>query len=203
MSDTCLLCFEDIQRGISLLDYFKPPDCICGKCRSQFEICDKIVVVKGLKIHALYYYNTYFEDVMFTFKENRDIALAPVFLHPFINKLKKRYHDYVVVYAPSSQAKERQRGFATLQLLFEMLPLEKQVLFVKNKEYKQSEQIYKNRHLVLDVIERNIARLPNRNILLVDDMCTSGATLSAMYALVKEHWHKVEILTIGINKKLL
>ncbi|MDF9838577.1 MULTISPECIES: phosphoribosyltransferase [unclassified Breznakia] len=202
MQDKCLLCFGDVQNGLTLYEYVMKQDCICGTCRKQFELCNQIVKIGEIGVYALYFYNDFFENSMFNYKENHDVVLAKIFLFPHLKRLKKMYEDYVFVFAPSSKGKEEERGFSSLSLLFADLKVEKQYLFEKTKEYKQSSQPYQKRYQVKDIIVRNKHMLPTKKILLVDDMCTSGATLKRMYELVKNHEFEVALLTIGINKKL-
>lgn len=198
----CLICFEDIQNGISFFDYFKRPDCICGNCRHKFVVLNKEVKVNGLSIYALYEYDDYIEDLMFTFKENKDVALHPIFLYPYRKLLRKKYRKETIVFAPSSVEKEIERGFQTLPLLFHGIKLPTIQLFEKEKEYKQSSKSFLKRKEIGEVIHlRKRVEVPER-IVLVDDMCTSGETLKRMYELVK-HKEKVKIFTIAINKKLL
>lgn len=202
MNPVCLLCFQHLQQGISLSAYVTSVDCICGLCRKRFEVCDTLCEVEGMHIHALYVYNDFFEDVMFTFKEQKDVALAPLFLSPFLKTLQKRYKGYTVLFAPSSKEKEQERGFVTLALLYRALKLESRSLFYKCKDYKQSNQPYLKRHQIAQVLALNKQELPQTKLLLVDDMCTSGATLKAMYQLVKSHPYPIAMLTIGIHKQL-
>lgn len=201
MQDKCLICFGDVQNGISLFDYVSNQDCICGVCRNKFEVANTHIQVGKMKVYALYYYNDFFEDMMFRLKESRDIALASIFLKPFINKLKKQYRGYTFIYAPSSIEKTKIRGFHALEALFNFgFPCVH--LFEKTQEYKQSQQEYHQRTLVKAYIVRNKVPLSSRKIVLIDDMCTSGSTLLAMYELLEKEDVTIKVFTIAINKKL-
>ena len=198
----CLICFEDIQNGITIFEYLQRMDCICGNCRHKFISLQKKVNVKGMVLYALYIYDDYLEDLMFTFKENKDIALYPIFLKPYVKMLKKKYRKETIIFAPSSTHKEKERGFQSLPLLFQEVKLPTKQLFEKKIEYKQSSQSFHKRKDIRKVIQlRKGVEIPKRMV-LVDDMCTSGETLQSMYDLVKDKG-KVKVFTIAINKNLL
>lgn len=201
--NNCIICFGDIQRGITLYDYVFRKDCICGVCRKKFKRLYRSIQVGELSIFSLYAYDDYLEDLLFTYKENRDIALAPIFIYPFLKELHKKYRGYTVVFAPSSVEKTKDRGFHSLRKLFDSLRLDKKELFTKNSNYKQSDQSYDNRINVKNVIVRNQEAIPNTPILLVDDVCTSGNTLKVMKELLANHIHPIACLTISIHQELI
>jgi len=200
--DRCLICFGDLQEGISFFDYFKKMDCICGLCAQKFKLIKKEIDINGMRVFALYEYDDYLEDLMFTFKENKDVALYPVFLNKHTKFLKKKYRKATLVFAPSSIEKEAERGFQTLPLLFRGLNLSSKQVFEKKRTYKQSSQQFANRKDIKNVITLKKGVPLPKQIVLVDDMCTSGETLRTMYELVKQQTN-VRIFTIAINKKLL
>ena len=198
----CIICFSDIQNGVSIFKYFTKPDIICAKCRNRFNIACKDIKTDDFSIYALYYYNDFLEDLFFTYKEGRDIALFNIFLHPYVSKLNRKYKGYTLYFVPSSELKTKDRGFNALEMMFSELKLNKRQAFIKTSNYKQSEQDYSKRKNVekhLKLVNYDL----NDKVLLVDDMCTSGASVKCCYSLLKDAGFKeIAVFCIAINYKL-
>lgn len=200
--NTCMICFSDLQDGITLSDIFKKQDLICGNCRRKFVRSDKELIIDGLHIEALYVYDDFLENLLFQFKEGRDVALKEIFLFKHLKRINWKYRNYVGVYIPSSSVKNKERGFIALELLYENLKIEKRYLLRKNSDYKQSIQTFPKRKMIEDVLEIvDGFDVEGKRVLLLDDMCTSGSSLLAARKLL-ENANEVKALVIGVNRKL-
>jgi len=75
-------------------------------------------------------------------------------------------------------------------------------MFYKNKEYKQSDHKYKDRHLIYNVIEIDKRLInPYKKYLIIDDIFTSGSTIKTIInLLVKNKVKKENIKVIIIGK---
>ena len=100
---------------------------------------------------------------------------------------------------PSYFRDDEERGFNHVEEIFSELKLPMLKVLIKNKKHKQSDLGYFERHKVKDVLEVvDGERIKNKNILIVDDICTTGSSLSAAIELIKKFEPKsIKILVIA------
>lgn len=195
----CLICFSPIYEGTSFFAYFQKPDQICGFCRQKLRRCKEKLQWQGYPFFAVYYYDAFMESLLFQLKEGRDIALAPIFLSCYKKELEKRYRDFTMVFMPSNESKTKERGFFALEELFSDISLPKVTPLIKTHNVKQSLQPMQQRGKIANGIALDKKKLAMSKLLLVDDVCTSGNTLSAALHQLKEHPFSIEILVISVH----
>ena len=166
---------------------------MCANC------CRKLTRVKHK--HILYVYNDFFKDLLYRYKGQGDLALAPVFLEEYSDVLKKRYKNYIIIVVPSSQDDNARRGFAFLPWIFKSLNLHVISPFSKQKSYKQSSS--KNRQEIKNVIVlTKKINLRNQKVLIVDDVMTSGNTIRTCIDLLKSaNPKKIDYLVLAAKKE--
>lgn len=200
MSNHCLLCFSSVDEGISLFDWFFENDCICGRCRRKFELHQRVYWINSLEIYSYYLYNDELETCIYQYKEGRDIALASVFFKKAKDILIDKFRQYTLVPMPSNDSKIKERGFHHLLCMLEEIGLPVCNCLMKNIEYKQSLHRGKNRENIGNVIALNktveIAKTP---LLLIDDVCTSGATLKAAYDLLMPMNSQIQAFVLSVH----
>lgn len=200
----CLICFNDVHCGLSLMQYFGKEDIICGVCANKFEKLNHWYTKDGLHIKALYLYNDFMESLLFQFKEGRDVALKDVFFREYTKEIFDKFKGYTIVYMPSSEVKCKERGFFPLELMLANVELKKCELLRKSKDIKQSMQTYEKRANIKNVIKlKDKVQIPQTNLLLVDDVCTSGNTLKCAFNLLKEHKYEVKALVLSIHPRFV
>lgn len=183
-----------------IFHYLKKQALLCGTCRKQLEPLGKQAKVDGLAISMLYRYNDFLENMIFQFKEGRDIALRKVFFHEVIQEINDKYRHYVVVLMPSSKEKMIERGFLPVREMLQECKLPILEPFYKKVNHKQSLQSMKNRALISQVIQRKKEiSLPAKPLLLLDDVCTSGSTLLCAYHKLLPHTYKIEALVLAAH----
>ncbi|MCS7202505.1 MAG: ComF family protein [Dictyoglomus sp.] len=150
---------------------------ICYNCKKEERIID------GLEL--LGYYKERWEILIQKFKFENKPYLAKTFAYLGKEKIKKRdWHIDFITYVPMERRKELKRGFNQAEILARFLGRElnikviniliqkKPILEQKSLEYKER---IKN---VKDAYKMNSGiNIEGRNILLVDDVYTTGATL--------------------------
>lgn len=100
---------------------------------------------------------------------------------------------------PSSFSALSKRGFSHVEKMFGILgmkmisPFVKDEVEQKHKSQIERKEIEKYIHLVED--------LPNSPLLLVDDICTTGSTLLAMYHQLQNHRYPVKALVCCCHAK--
>ena len=147
----------------------------------------------------LYDYDDEIKELLYQVKGCFDYELSPVFLSPFLHELKLMFHNYYLVCAPSSDQDNEIRGFNHVSSIFAPLGLKEIKLLRKKEKYKQSDQHFDDREKIKEIITLSDTKnLTGKNILLVDDVLTTGNTLHACYELIKSlNPKKIKILVLA------
>lgn len=204
MREDCILCLEDIHHKQDFFHWLKQDALLCGECRNQLAYVNTFRKLGNMKIHILYSYNDFIENMLFQFKEGRDIALAPVFLHDHKRRIEQMYKGYTMIFMPSSEEKTKERGFYALEEMYKEIKLAKLAPFYKSENRKQSTLHYEERQKIAEVIHLlPKMHLPKKKLLLVDDVCTTGATLKCAYDLLHEHTVEIEAFVLCANPLFL
>lgn len=173
--------------------------CLCSSCQKQLIPHFQNFEIDGIEGLSVYEYDDNFKSLLYQFKGCYDIELAPIFLNRFKRELHLLYRDYVLVAAPSYYLEDEKREFRHIEKMFECVnlpicyPIEKQTPF-KQAEHGRRDRGKIKEHLVLTKPEI----ITNKNILIVDDVSTTGSTLKAMINLVRSaHPKKMKILVVS------
>ncbi len=189
----CKVCFKNFE---TLL-----PSSICGACFNKLHFIYKTVYLEGVKGLALYEYNDFFRSLLYQLKGCYDIELKDVFLERVKIIFHMQFHSYFLLKVPSWIGDDEERGFNHLDVIFESLKLPSLNCVKKKYKFKQSNLKKKERELIEDKLE--IIRgsdLTNKNILIVDDVMTTGSSLKAMIKLIKPYRpHKIAFLVLARN----
>ena len=172
---------------------------ICYKCFSELPLIYEFSKIHEYKCLSLYAYKDKIKELIYQFKGLKDIELKDIFLEFFLTELSLKYKGYVITYAPSFDLSNKERGFNHVEEMFSSLDNEKVPLFYKNKDYKQSDQSFKNREKINNIIELKKDNLKGlKKVLIVDDVLTSGNTLYTCASLLyKEVIKDIKLLTIS------
>lgn len=196
----CRLCFADIQKKQTIVDWLSQDSCLCGQCLMNLKYIALHTRIEKMPLFILYEYNEFIENMIYQFKEGRDIALRDVFFHKFMKKINDKYRHYTIVLLPSSEEKNQERQFLPVREMLCACTLPIIEPFYKIGNHKQSLQSFENRMQIATIIKRKAhVQLPPTKLLLVDDVCTSGSTLKHAYDELKAHTYKIEALVLCAN----
>ena len=150
----------------------------------------------------IYYYDEYLQGLIYQFKGCFDIELKNIFLERYVRELNLFYKGYYVLPAPSFEEDNLKRGFNHVKEIFGSLKLPMLDILVKTEKFKQADHNYverKNIAKYLALKEKEI--LKNKNILIVDDIYTTGSTIRSIISLLKDSGvKKIKILVICKTK---
>ncbi|WP_010197202.1 ComF family protein [Bacillus sp. m3-13] len=141
------------------------------------------------KNRSVYQYNDHMKEVLARYKFRGDAVLAQVFQKAFRQTYEAEWKkdSPILVPIPLSEDRKYERSFNQSLLLAELLPEKTEELLSKNNSEKQSKKARKER------MEReNTFYVPNpeqvkgKNILLIDDIYTTGTTVRMAAKVLKD-----------------
>lgn len=172
---------------------------MCGYCRQQLILLKRRVTVLDMQVYGLYEYEAFFEKLIFQVKESKDVTLAPVFLHPHVSTLRKLCKDKTIIVVPSSEKKLKSRGFDALALFYQALGNPLLYPFEKD-DVKQSQRNATMRSRIKNHIRLVHPELiEGKDIVLLDDVCTTGYSLKACVDLIKPLVKSSRIVVLAIH----
>ena len=144
------------------------------------------------------------QKLKFLHKKHCSKALAEI-LFNYFEKLNLN-KDYIIVYPPSNLDKIAYRGYNHTYLIakeFSKLSnLNINTKLIKKIKHTKPQYKAKNRHKNIEgsfeINKKELALLKNKNILLIDDITTSGATLEEIInCFLKENFKNITCLVLS------
>ena len=192
----CRICLKPLEGQYTFVQWLLQEEELCNECLMRLRPEPRHLHLDDLPLTAYYRYDEFMESLLFQFKEGRDVALAPVFFSQVMKQMKRRYRRWQWVLMPSSDERRMTRGFSPLRRMLADSGMMLYEPFYKTDDHKQSSMERIHRTQISTVIRlKEEYPLPSGRVVLIDDVCTTGATLKHAYQLLKEHTIKVEAVT--------
>src|SRR3954451_3025244 len=207
---TCTVCGKNVRAGAYLCDdceakiiHIVPP--FCEKCSEPFEGSINTAFSCANCAHRTIYFDTavaayrgrgIVRDVIHQFKYNRQIHLRHLvarWLRAALDDERLRAYKFdVVVPVPLHPARQRERGFNQATVLAELLsaqisipcrPLLKRIRYTTTQTALDRSERMENLHNAFRLRKNTDVR--GLQVLLIDDVLTTGSTLSECARVLK------------------
>ena len=188
--NTCSCCHSKLNRE----------GYICSKCLEKLK---KEVFLKNKdKFYYLFVYEKAIRQIISDYKlrNRKDLVkdIAFIVRKPIFQLIEREKID-IIIPVPISEEREIERGFNQIEYLLKCLDI----------KYKKIERIRDTKHMYTlkdnEKREKNVERafknnlnLENKNVLIVDDIVTSGATIHSIYEELRKNNENINIKVFSI-----
>jgi len=190
----CLYCDQEINK-YSIYSLLIEEDRLCPKCRNSMIVNHRYVFIDSIKIEVLYDYDSLFKTLLIQYKELFDEALSGIFLYKYGDYIKLKYFNYSILYVPSSSKKLNERGFNHLKKIFESLKLREIKGLEMVEDISQVNKNLKERELMKNNYIYRGEKL--KNVLIVDDVLTTGSSIVGVYRAIKPYAKSIKVLVLS------
>lgn len=199
----CQLCFEAIEKSY-LWDEIIFNHEICAQCKKKYPLrLKRIKTASGIKVWGLFVYDEAMRDFLIRYKKIGDKKAGKLMMSRFyLISILLRKH-FIAVGVPSPQSNEEKRGFSASETLLEAwaIPVAKKLIqnrstqAQKNRNKEERQKIHQFFNL------KSGDPIRNRNVLLFDDVLTSGASLKAAHDLLKPYCKRLIVIALCYPEK--
>ena len=188
--DTCSYCHKKLDRE----------GYICSKC------LEKLKREAFLKNKDNFYYIFIYEKEIrqiisdYKLRNRKDIAKDIAFLikKPIFQLIEREKID-IIIPVPISEEREIERGFNQIEIFLEYLDIKyKKIERIKNTKHMYTLKDNKKREKNVQSAFKNRLNLENKNVLIVDDIVTSGATIYSMSDELRKDNENINIKVFSI-----
>ena len=212
-TNRCAVCRKVVENKIYICDDCKK---FLSRTNENFIWQEHIYLSQIFfdDIISPFYYDNASKNAMLNMKFRKIKEICDFFgeemAENIFHKYTKADFDYIV-YVPTTKLRLRERGFNPPYEMAEKIREISKISILKDLFNRNNQS--KTQHS-LDYSERvinanksysiNIDKLNGKNFLLIDDICTSGATLNSLSRLLKENGAEKVICSVGcIGNKII
>lgn len=167
----CLFCDQIIQQSSSFTQFLigAPSTYCCKRCEEQIEYTSES--------HAIYFYNSFMQDVLHQFKFLKDIRIADFFAKALKKKVRGMEYDLIIP-IPMHIEMEKKRTFSPVEIVLQQAKLPFHSVLEKTTMSQQSKKTYEQR-INSPSFFKSLPHvdITQQKILLIDDLITTGTTI--------------------------
>jgi competence protein ComFC len=196
----CLWCLKDLHHDATIFSVFDDQQVLCLTCQKKLNYKKVEFQIDGIDVVSYVEYDEHISQLLILYKEYFDEALAPVFFRKIKKKIEMDFKGFVCVPLPSSTEKVAQRGFHHLHRMIDSLNIEMKDVLQKTKNVKQARLSKEERTKIDTVFEIKKDMVHTfENLVLIDDVCTTGASLKAAISLLLPHCKNLRAITFSYH----
>lgn len=180
---------------------------LCYKClnkssdiKQEYDILD----LKG--IYSCKYYSQVMRSLVIEFKEKRNFEVGEYFIKLLIDKIKEENIEFdIVTFIPSNKKTIKRRGIDHGKYLAtgvaEYFNKEVVEFLDKKKDSKEQKKLtaHNRKENIKNAFEILVTGIKNKKVLIIDDVLTTGYTLSICKNII-EKYNKVDIILLTVIK---
>ncbi|MGL4656281.1 MAG: ComF family protein [Sarcina sp.] len=182
-------------------------DVLCKKCLEQSSEVQCSYDILNLKdIWSCRYYSQAMRSLVIEYKEKRNFEVGEYFIKLLEEKIKKENIEFdFITFVPSNKSTIKRRGFDHGEYLAKAISerFDKKVIQFLNKKEELIAQkkltAYNRRENIKNAFEILNIELENKRVLLIDDVLTTGNTLSICKEIIEKN-NKVDIILLTVIK---
>ncbi|MGM9874207.1 MAG: ComF family protein [Bacilli bacterium] len=194
----CEICLSTFKSNLFTF-IFAHSSKICPSCLTKMNPKFFKFKFENIQCLSIYEYDDFIKELLFQFKGCYDICLKDVFLINYRSYLNFLFSNYILICAPSSKEDDLDRGFNHVQEMFKVMKNKQINIIFKDiikRQVDVSKEERKNIYKYLRI--ENGEMLTNKNVLIVDDVFTTGSTVKAMINLIKPYSpKKIKVLVMA------
>mgnify|MGYP000847266640 CR=1 FL=1 len=173
---------------------------ICSKC------LEKLKREAFLKNKDNFYYVFIYEKAIrqiisdYKLRNRKDLVRDIAFLirKPIFQLIEKEKID-IIVPVPISEEREIERGFNQIEYLLECLDIKyKKIKRIRDTKHMYNLKDNEKRKKNVEKAFKNSLNLENKNVLIVDDIITSGATINSISEELRKDNENIDIKVFSI-----
>ena len=173
---------------------------ICSKCLEKLKR-EAFLKNKG-NFYYVYIYEKAIRQIISDYKlrNRKDLAkdIAYLIKKPIFELIEREKIDTIIP-VPISQEREIERGFNQIENLLECLDIRyKKIERIKNTKHMYSIKDNEKRERNVEKAFKNYLSLENKNVLIVDDIVTSGATIHSISEELRKDNENIDIKVFSI-----
>jgi ComF family protein len=165
-----------------------PVCCLCGKLNGTWQVCDNHALLG--RVWAAGSYEGLLEKLIHVYKFERARAADDPLSRLMLRVLP--YDDWLIIPIPTAPSRVRQRGYDQSLLLAKRIAAERQLELspalgrLQNVRQVGATRVQRQKQSIQMFFINNTKQIRGAKILLVDDVCTTGATLNAAAHTLRE-----------------